>query len=136
MRFKGIYRVALAEDREPMRQVLRRIIEQCPAVEIVGEAADGWELLSILQKRNPHLVLLDAAMPHLRGMQAANQIKKRFPWVKVLILSMHKTREYLHRAMAGGADGYVLKEEADKELFPAIEQIRLGGTYISSAVSN
>jgi two-component system, NarL family, response regulator NreC len=128
------YRIILADDYEPLRQVFRRMIEQFPGLEIVGEAEDGRELLNLIQMRSPHLILLDAAMPHLQGLRAAMQIKKIFPSVKVLILSMHIAKEYLYRALAHGADGYMLKEETDAELFSAIQQIRLGGTYISAAL--
>ena len=68
-------------------------------------------------------------MPNLRGIEAVREIKKKFPLVKVLVLTMH--REYLHQAMAAGADGYLLKEDADRELFSAIENLRQGKTHIS-----
>ena len=71
-------------------------------------------------------------MPNLRGIEAVREIKKKFPQVKVLVLTMH--REYLHQAMAAGADGYLLKEDADRELFSAIENLRQGKTHISPSL--
>jgi len=75
------------------------------------------------------MVLLDISMPNLGGIEAAGEIKKEYPDVKVLILSMHKDKEYLHQAILAGAEGYVLKENMFKELFPAIETIREGNVY-------
>jgi len=77
-------------------------------------------------------VILDISMPRLRGIEAVREVKKRFPAVKVLVLTMH--REYLHQALAAGADGYLLKEDADRELFSAIENIQQGRRHISPSL--
>ncbi len=136
MPFQIPYRVVLAEDYIPLRQGLRRIIEETPNLDIVGEAGDGTELLVLLKKVTPDLIILDITMPNLRGISAASKIKTDYPDMKVLILSMHKKKEYLDFAIAAGADGYLLKEEVDTELFRAIEAIRQGGTYVSPVFSN
>jgi DNA-binding NarL/FixJ family response regulator len=75
------------------------------------------------------MVILDISMPHLRGVEAVHGIKKKYPDVKILVLTMHK--EYLHQALSAGVDGYLLKEDADRDLFSAIENIRQGRVYIS-----
>jgi DNA-binding NarL/FixJ family response regulator len=88
-----------------------------------------------LKKTNPNLVILDISMPSLRGLEATREIKIINPEVKVLILTMHKDREYLCHAFSAGAEGYILKEDADSELLAAIETLRKGGTYISPLLS-
>src|SRR6185369_4716914 len=108
------YRIMLADDHALFRQGLRKIIEGVADLEVAGEAGDGLELLSLLQTTLPHLVILDISMPRLRGIEAVREVKKGFPAVKVLVLTMH--REYLHQALSAGAEGYLLKEDADREL--------------------
>ena len=125
------YRIVLADDHVLVRQGLRRILEERGDLEVVGEAKDGLELLDLLNRVTPHLVILDIFMPNLRGIEAIHEIKKIDPDVKVLILTMHKDKEYLYLALSAGAKGYLLKEDADKELFSAIEKVRQGKTYIS-----
>ncbi len=125
------YRIMLADDHVLVRQGLRRILEGRADLEVVGEANDGLELLNLLNHLTPHMVILDIFMPNLRGIEAIHEIKKIDPDVKVLILTMHKDKEYLYLALSAGAKGYLLKEDADKELFSAIEKVRQGKTYIS-----
>jgi two-component system, NarL family, response regulator NreC len=125
----GGYRIVLADDHALFRQGLRKIIEGVADLEVAGEAGDGLELLSLLETTNPDLVILDISMPRLRGIEAMREVKKSFPEVKVLVLTMH--REYLHQALSAGAEGYLLKEDADRELFSAIDKVRQGRIYIS-----
>ena len=125
------YRIALADDHVLVRQGFKRILEGVGDLEVIGEANDGIELLNLLSKVTPHMVILDIFMPNLRGIEAIHEIKKIHPDVKVLILTMHKDKEYLYLSLSAGAKGYLLKEDADKELFSAIEKVRQGKTYIS-----
>ena len=125
------YSIILADDHVLVRQGLRRILEGMPELEVVGEANDGLELLTLLGSLVPDIVILDIFMPNLRGIEAIYEIKKIRPEVKILILTMHKDKEYLYLALSAGAKGYLLKEDADKELFSAIEKVRQGKTYIS-----
>ncbi len=125
------YSIILADDHVLVRQGLRRILEGMPELEVVGEANDGLELLTLLGHLVPDMVILDIFMPNLRGIEAIYEIKKIRPEVKILILTMHKDKEYLYLALSAGAKGYLLKEDADKELFSAIEKVRQGKTYIS-----
>jgi DNA-binding NarL/FixJ family response regulator len=129
----GGYRIVLADDHVLVRQGLRRLVEDVGDLVVVGEAGDGIELLSLLHTLIPDMVILDISMPNLRGIDVVSEIKKRCPETKVLILSMHK--EYLHQAVSAGVDGYLLKEEADRELFSAIDNIRQERTHISSRLS-
>jgi DNA-binding NarL/FixJ family response regulator len=112
-----------------LRQGVIRIIRGNDDLEVVGEAGDGVELLGVLQETSPHLVILDITMPRMRGIEVTGIVKARYPQVRVLVLTMHK--EYLQQALAAGADGYLLKEDADRDLFSAIDNIRRGRTYLS-----
>ena len=125
------YHILLADDHVLLRQGLKNIIEKMADLKIVGEVGDGLELLQLLHKLTPHLIILDISMPNLRGLEAIREIKAIHPAVKVLMLTMHKDREYLHEAISAGAQGYLLKEDADTELFSAIQAIRQGKFYLS-----
>jgi DNA-binding NarL/FixJ family response regulator len=125
------YKIVLADDHVLVRQGIKKIIQEDVDMRVVGEAADGLELLEILKKTTPDLVILDISMPRLRGLAAAEKIKQLYPRIKMLILSMHRSKEYLHQALAIGVDGYLLKEDADVALFAAIEMVRQGKTFVS-----
>jgi DNA-binding NarL/FixJ family response regulator len=129
------YRITLADDHVLLRQGLKRIIEERSDLEVIGEAGCGLELLKILREVTPDMVILDISMPNLRGIEAIHEIKLTCPGTKILILTMHKERDYLYQAISAGAEGYLLKEDADKELFSAIDTIRRGRTYISPFLS-
>jgi len=125
------YRVILADDHVLVRQGLRRILEENQDLEIKGEVGDGLELLSLLNKEKTDLVVLDVSMPNLRGIEAIPEMRRIQPNIKVLILTMHNEEEYLYQAVSAGADGYLVKEDAEKELFTAIETVQSGRVYIS-----
>ncbi|MEJ2672400.1 MAG: response regulator transcription factor, partial [Deltaproteobacteria bacterium] len=125
------YNIVLADDHILVRQGIKKIIQEDQGMRVVGEAADGVELMEILEKITPDLVILDISMPRLKGLAAAKKIRQLYPTVKVLILSMHRNKEYLRQAMAAGVHGYLLKEDADVALFAAIEIVRQGQVFIS-----
>ena len=125
------YRVVLADDHLLFREGMKLLIERMPGVEVVGEAGDGLELLNLLKKLAPDMAIIDITMPNLRGIEAAREIKMINPLTKVLILTMHKSKEYLYHAISAGADGYLLKEDSDVELLSAIDKIRNGETYVT-----
>ena len=129
------YRVVLADDHAMFRQGVKRILKDAENLEVVGEASDGLELLDVSKETTPDMVILDISMPNLRGLEATREIKRLFPNVKVLILTMHRDKEYVYGAISAGAEGYLLKEDADTELFIAVEKIRQGGRYISPILS-
>jgi DNA-binding NarL/FixJ family response regulator len=130
---EGPYRVVLADDHSMFRQGLKSVLIKEGDLEVVGEAADGLELLTLLTsaKLAPHMAILDISMPNLGGLEATPKIKSAYPEMKVLILSMHREKEYVHKALSVGADGYLLKQDSSAELFTAIERIRQGGVYLS-----
>jgi DNA-binding NarL/FixJ family response regulator len=131
------YRVVVADDHNMFRQGLKRILSEKVDLEVVGEVGDGLELLNLLNQsiHTPDLFILDISMPNLRGIEAIQEIKTIRPNAKILILTMHKEKEYFYQAISAGADGYLLKEDADTELFSAIETIRRGRVYISPVLS-
>ena len=129
------YRIVLADDHVMFRQGIKNILEGAEDLEVVGEADDGLKLLELLKKMAPDMVILDISMPNLRGLEATREIKIISPDVKVLILTMHKDKEYVYYAVSAGAEGYLLKEDADTELFAAVEKIRQGEHYISPLLS-
>ncbi len=132
------YRIVLAENHLLFRQGIKEILAENNDLEVVGEASDGLELLELLQDLSPHqtpdLVIVDISMPNLRGVEATRRIKRLYPGIKVLILSMHRDREYLLRAISAGAEGYLPKEGTDTELLAAVRMIRQGRSYISPLV--
>jgi len=130
------YGIVLADDHVLVRQGLRRILEGMADLEVTGEAGDGLELLDLLKQVAPDLIVLDIFMPKLRGIDAIHEIKLIHPEANILILTMHKDKEYLYLALSQGAKGYLLKEDADEELFSAIEKIRQGKTYVSPCFSD
>jgi DNA-binding NarL/FixJ family response regulator len=125
------YRIVLADDHVMFRQGVKSILEKDKNLEVVGETGDGLELLQLLKNVTADMVILDISMPHLRGLEATQEIKIISRDIKVLILSMHKDKEYVRSAISAGAEGYLLKEDADTELFNAIEKIQQEGRYIS-----
>ncbi len=125
------YSIILADDHILVRQGLRRIMEEHSDLAVIGEAGDGMSLLDLLRQQPADLVIMDITMPGLSGTEACKRIKAGFPDTKVLILTMHKNKELLQHAIAAGADGYLLKEDATQELKKAIDCIRQGATYIS-----
>ena len=129
------YRVILADDHTLFRSGVKRILEEVPEIEVMGEAADGLQLLTLLKEMTPDLVILDISMPKMRGLEAIQEIKASYPQVQVLILTMHKNAEYLSYALGAGAAGFLLKQDADPELIEAITTIRQGRTYLSPAIS-
>jgi DNA-binding NarL/FixJ family response regulator len=131
-----MYKIILAEDHVLVREGIKKIIEAFPGLQVVGEVGDGPELLGLLKKLPVDMVILDISMPTLPGIEAAREIKQAYPTVQVLILTMHKKKEYLHNAMAAGVNGYLLKEDAPKELLNAIEKIRQGLIYVSPLLAS
>jgi DNA-binding NarL/FixJ family response regulator len=125
------YRIVLADDHYLIREGLRSILEERADLQVVGEASDGRELLLLLDRLKPHLVILDISMPNLQGIETARQIKKKYPGMKILILTMHREREYIYGAISAGVEGYLLKEDAEKDLFAAIDSIRRGEGFLS-----
>jgi DNA-binding NarL/FixJ family response regulator len=130
------YEILLVDDHPLVRQGIKTIIAEKSGLVVVGELQDGLELLDCLKKRLPQMVILDISLAHLGGIEATRLIKSSHPEIKVLILTLHNRREYVDQARLAGAEGYLLKDEAIKELLPAIEALRQGGTYLSPLLTD
>ena len=128
-------RVVVADDHVLFRQGIKKLLEEMPGVEVIGEAGDGLELLNLLKELDPDIALVDISMPNIRGIEAAHEIRSLYPHTKILILTMHRSKEYLYHAISAGAHGYLLKEDSDIELLSAIETIRNDGIYVSQSLS-
>ena len=126
------YRIVLANHHVPLRECLRRILGERSDLEVIGEAGDSTQLLHLLSlyKLVPQLVILDPSIPDFKGIEMIRKVKTIHPGIKVLILSMHRDKEYLSQAILEGAEGYLIKETVDKELLPAIETIMRGRLYV------
>lgn len=129
------YRILLADDHVLIRHGIRNLISNNPALKVIGEVGDGEELLVFLERMVPDLLILDISMPKLTGIEAVSKVKKAYPQVKILMLTMHKNKQYFYHAMSAGADGYLMKEDSDEELLLAIKRIRDGKSYLSPFLS-
>ena len=130
------YTIVLADDHAMFREGIKKIIERIEDTLISGEVNDGLELLELLKRSNPNLVILDISMPNLRGLEAIREIKRTYPQIKVLVLTMHKKKEFIRQALRDGADGFLLKEDAGGELIRAVQTVRNGGMYLSPLLSS
>jgi len=130
------YTIVLADDHALFRQGVRKIIEDVDDLKVVGEASDGLELLELLKKSKPNLIILDIAMPNLRGLEAAREIKGLYPQIKVLLLTMHKKKDFLQQGLEAGVDGFLVKEDADTALLQAVKAIQRGEKYYSPLISD
>lgn len=129
------YTIVLADDHVLFRQGVKKIIEEVDGLQVVGEANDGFELLGLLKTQTPALVILDISMPNLRGLEAAREIKGLYPQIKVLLLTMHKKKDFLQQGLEAGVDGFLVKEDADADLLQAVQAIRSGGKFFSPLLS-
>ena len=132
----GPYDVVLVDDHTMFREGVRKIIDKIEDVRISGEAGDGLELLQLLKDSSPDLVILDLSMPNMRGLEAMREIKRISPQTKILVLTMHKKKEFIRQVLEDGADGFLSKDDASSELIRAIATIKQGGKYYSPMLSN
>lgn len=125
------FRILLADDHVLIRIGLKIIINNNKSLQVVGEVSNGRELLDFLEKEEVDLVILDISMPVIGGMEAVNLIKDKYPWIKILMLTMHKSKDYFYNAMAAGADGYLMKDDSNEEIESALEKVLSGKSYVS-----
>ncbi len=128
-------RILLADDHTVMRSGLRLLLERQPNLQVVGEASDGRQAVDMAAAEKPDVVVMDIAMPHLNGVEAARQIALRNPETAIAILSMHSDESYVIRSLKAGARAYLLKDSAEADLIAAIHAITTGKSYFSPAVT-
>lgn len=127
--------VLIADDHAIVRQGLKQILSETDDLVIAGEADDGAEALQLARHQPWDVFLLDVSMPNRNGIDTLKQLKKEFPRLPVLILSMHPEEQYAVRALKAGASGYLTKQSAPEQLVTAIRQVASGKKYVSPAVA-
>jgi DNA-binding NarL/FixJ family response regulator len=131
----GKKRIVIAEDHTILRQGLKALLKSNDNLEVVGEAEDGLEAVRCVDKKTPDLLLLDLNMPRMDGISVINEIKKRHPETKIIVLTMHMQEEYILEAFRSGAQGYCLKASSHDELIMAINAVLAGKFYVSPEIS-
>jgi DNA-binding NarL/FixJ family response regulator len=128
-------RLLLGDDHTLVRHGLRKILEERPEWEVVAEVGDGREAVKKCIALKPDVAVLDVAMPLLNGIDATQQIVRKVPETRVLVLSMHSDEAYVTRALQAGATGYMLKDSAGKDLLKGISSVAAGQAYFSPAIA-
>jgi DNA-binding NarL/FixJ family response regulator len=128
-------RIVVADDHPVVRQGLRAVLQAQPDIAIVGEAADGREVLDLVEGLAPDVVLLDLMMPGLGGLEVTRRVAQRFPRVHIVILSMYADEGYVLEALRNGATGYVLKGASAADLVRAVREVAQGRRYLSPPLS-
>jgi len=128
-------KVLLVDDHALVRRGFRRMLEDEPTFEVVGEASDGLEAVKRAQELRPEVIVMDCALPQMNGIEATRHILKSLPETAVLMLSMHSDESYVLRALKAGARGYLLKDSAEADLIKAVHAVAGGKSFFSPAVS-
>jgi len=128
-------RVVLADDHAVIRDGLKLILESSGDIEVIGVAGNGREAAKLINSTPPDVLIIDITMPEMNGLEAIKEIHRDNPGVKILMLSMHNTSEHIHRALENGAQGYILKKSAGKEVVDAVRTVYNGSSYLSQSIA-
>lgn len=128
-------RIILADDHRIMREGLAALVEHYPDMQVIGQAGDGRQAVQLARELQPDVIVMDASMPVLNGMEATRRIAAELPDVKVLCLSFQSNRRLVLAALEAGASGYLLKDCAFEEVITAIRTVMAGQTYLSAAIA-
>ena len=129
-------RVVLVDDHALVRQGFRRILEDDPDLQVVGEASNGLDAIGLVKKTDPDVVVMDMAMPEMSGLHATMELMKQRPGTKVLILSMYSDEQYVRNALDAGAKGYILKNAIENDLTRAVKAVASGEQYLAPELSS
>jgi len=129
-------KVLIAEDHAILREGLRALLASSPHLEIIGQAEDGQEAVNLARQLQPHLVLMDLTMPNINGTEAIRAIKRHTPAICIIVLTVHKSEEYVRATLDAGANGYVLKDDTHSDLLNAITNAQKGNIYLSPGICN
>ena len=124
----------IVDDHEIVRAGIKRLVENTLNLNIVADLGSGEEAYQFLQKNTADLIIMDVSMPGKGGIETTNQIKKRHPKIKIIMLSMHDNAMIIEKAMKAGADGYILKNDLSDDLLNAVEKVMNNETIISASV--
>lgn len=127
--------IVLADDHQVVREGLRALLEAEPDFSVVGEAAEGLEAASLVERLKPHVLVVDLMMPGLSGLEVTRQVRQRSPQTHVVILSMYSTESYVLEALRNGAAGYVIKSSSAADLVSAVREVVAGRRYLSPPLS-
>lgn len=127
--------VMIADDHKVFRDGIVSILEEVKDIQITLQAGDGEEVIALLEKEQPNVILMDITMGETSGIGITKTVKEKYPNIKVLILSMHSESEYIVKALEAGANGYLLKDAGSSEMINAIRTVQGGATYYSQQVS-
>ena len=125
-----VTRILVADDHPIVRSGLKKVLDAQPDLEVVAEAEDGAEAIRKALAEDVHLAILDDSMPRTTGIQAAFQLSKRKPELKLLMLSMYDSEQFLFESLKAGASGYVLKSDADREIVDAVRRTMRGQSFL------
>jgi len=128
--------IIVADDHKVVRQGLRAILEAEPNFHVVGEAGNGLEVMRLVERLGPNVLVLDLMMPSLNGLEVARQVRKNSPNTQVVMLSMHRDESYVLEALKNGASGYVVKDAGAEELIKAIREAAANRRYLSPPLSD
>jgi two-component system invasion response regulator UvrY len=128
------HKVLLADDHALVREGVRRLIEECGEIRVIGEASDGHEALRLARKLNPDVALIDLSMPGLDGIELTRALTQELPRIKIIVLTMHANQEYAVRVLQAGARGFIGKGADGNELTAAVLKVANGGTYLPPAM--
>jgi len=131
----GKIKVLIADDHTILRQGIKALLDNQAEIEVIGEAKDGREALTLIERLLPDVILMDIAMPGLNGLEATRRIKKKFPKIKVLVLTMYTNEEYVFQILNAGANGYLVKETAFQDLISAIRAVYRDEAFMSPSIS-
>jgi len=129
-------RVVLADDHVFVRDGIKSLLENEANIVVVGEATDGLEALKIVETEQPDLLILDIRMPNLTGIEVVEKLRSQNNFVKIVMLSMHESEEYVLKSIRAGADGYLLKGSSKEEFLKAVHTVANGGKYFSGDISS
>jgi len=129
-------KVLLVDDHTILREGLRMVLDAQPQIKVIGEADDGRQAVELAERLHPDVIVMDIAMPNLNGLEATRQIKRRWPDIRVVILTMHENQQYLVQIVKAGATGAVLKRSAGQELLTAVRAAAHGQSYFSPSIAS
>ncbi len=132
----NIIRVVLADDHVFVRDGIKSLLENEANIEVVGEAIDGVDALEVVAETKPDLLIADIRMPNMTGIELVEKLRSENNSVKIIMLSMHESEEYVLKSIKAGADGYLLKGSSKEEFLKALHSVSAGGKYFSGDISS
>ena len=130
------HRILIVDDHAIFRAGIKALLDSVQDIKVVGEAEDGLSALQAVNSLKPDVVISDLSMPKTNGTEGIRQIRKRFPSIGIVALTVHRAEEYIRAAFAAGANGYVLKDDTENELLTAIRQVVSHKVYLSPSICN